>query len=458
MSDARQILIQKYFDDRLGARDAEEFRRLMADDPEFAERLVRHALDEQLLAGALSLQAGAEALPPAAAAPRGGSRPWLAPLAAAAAVLVAVGGALWLSTLGGQGEVVARVEKVSGFNVQCSGKSRVTLRVGDEVRAGARIETEKDGALKLAWIRESTTLDVAGNSKLETRNSKLAYLGTGRAAVTVAKQDAASPFVVETPQARVTVVGTRFSLLVSEAPGASEDTQHSSLSTHHSALGSTRVDVDEGKIRLERLSDGATVEVGAGWFGLAGEGLAQGPHEAGTVYVDGPVIQTADLGRFKDEWVVTAGESPAPDPAALEKYLAVESVTWQGQTTKCLVLDTRTAPTTVALRRKSGLPPPPCSAEWKVFAGTNSPLTRTLSGAATRSDALPPGWCAERMEVVPNPASGGCTMIHYLNGQAVARNGVSERQVTQFSLSATKGTLVLTGLTIRQMVRAPGGP
>ena len=142
------------------------------------------------------------------------------PLALAAALTIGLGLFLFRThrATGPTGaRIVARVESSIGgtgvlFAQDGSVRQRWALKVGDDVREGMRIETGEDGSATLAWTTEATTVDLAGNSKLETQNSKLAVLQQGRLAAVVAPQPPEQPFAVETSRARATVVGTRFEM------------------------------------------------------------------------------------------------------------------------------------------------------------------------------------------------------------------------------------------------------
>jgi len=249
--------ICRYLDDAASPEEIAELSRRLVEDPETARSFARLSrLDVYLqneLQSARRLAASGETAPEAQRPKKRAEFPrsFIA-LAAAAAVLAAVG-VWWMvggrsSVVGGQ--VIARVEKVSGFSVQVSGKSRQELAVGDEVRAGTRIETGKDGAVTLAWVGEKTGVEIGERSTLNIQRSTSKSgtrldLNVGRLTATVAKQAPDKPFVVETPRARVTVVGTKFALMA--VPGFS------------------RVDVEEGRVKMEALADAEkAVDVWAG--------------------------------------------------------------------------------------------------------------------------------------------------------------------------------------------------
>ena len=232
------------------------------------------------------------------------------PLAAAASLLAALGIGLWLNQAGPASRgIVARVESVQGsvFSVQDIAPKRQALKAGDEIREGTRIETGEDGAVKLAWLAEATTVEVAENSKLETRNSKLALLRQGRLAAVVAPQPPGNPFAVETPHALATALGTRFRL---EVRG---ETGHPTLDARRPApdpspLHSTWLSVEEGTVRFLRLADQESLDVAADRFAVVGENdaaFALKTYPADAEWVDGPVIFRDDFEQELDRWETT---------------------------------------------------------------------------------------------------------------------------------------------------------
>ncbi|MBA4386461.1 MAG: hypothetical protein C0404_00685 [Verrucomicrobia bacterium] len=141
---------------------------------------------------------------------------------------------------------------------------------------GADVSTGKGQTMSLRFVGEKTLVEVAEDTKLkvvsgavvtgDTANAglarkepeKLIQLETGSIKVSVEKQVAGGSFAVKTRQAEMRVVGTKFS---AKAGG-----------------NMTRLDVEEGVVRFERLTDGATIDVPAGHFAEAREGVALAAH------------------------------------------------------------------------------------------------------------------------------------------------------------------------------------
>lgn len=127
----------------------------------------------------------------------------------------------------------------------------ITLSVGedlvanDQVSAGAgvtRLEYSDGSAVELAASSSAQVL--AGN----TTASKQIRLTQGTLSARVAKQNGKA-FVLSTPHATATVLGTHLQLAVD--------------------AGSTRLDVNEGSVRIERSSDKRSVVVDGGFFAVA---------------------------------------------------------------------------------------------------------------------------------------------------------------------------------------------
>jgi ferric-dicitrate binding protein FerR (iron transport regulator) len=125
---------------------------------------------------------------------------------------------------------------------------------GQAILAGLKIETgvESAAALKLA---DGTKIELAAETRvaqITNGDGKKIALDLGALTAEVKKQPAGQPLVITTPHAEARVLGTRFTLAVKG------DT--------------TRLEVQEGRVRLTRLSDKSFVDVGAGSFAMAAPG------------------------------------------------------------------------------------------------------------------------------------------------------------------------------------------
>jgi len=153
-------------------------------------------------------------------------------IAAAWATVLRVEGSVTLLTAGGRLPVKAGAELRPGDGLETAGgPAAVAFRYPD----GTMVETQADTAIADAASDRS-----AGKTLLLSRGSISAQ---------VTPQAIGMPFVIQTPQAEVTVIGTRLSLSVSPT--------------------ATRLDVREGRVRLARKIDLKAVEVSAGQFAVA---------------------------------------------------------------------------------------------------------------------------------------------------------------------------------------------
>jgi hypothetical protein len=141
---------------------------------------------------------------------------------------------------------VAKLESVEG-----------EVTVGDAaaqpgpLTPGFVLETKSEKSLAVIRYPDGTRVDVSGLSKIQDEPAKPGHVLTMTGVVTadVAKQPADRPMLFLTAHAEVRVLGT-----------------HLRVET----LGdSTRLDVTEGKVRMTRLKDKATVDVGTGHYAVA---------------------------------------------------------------------------------------------------------------------------------------------------------------------------------------------
>jgi hypothetical protein len=185
------------------------------------------------------------------------------------------------------------------------------LKVGDEVRAGARIETGKDGWVKLAMADGSSVAvyEVSGvrfsafagpTADKQVSVGKAAdrqlILDGGRVFCWVAKQEAGRSFSVTTPKAAVRVMGTAFEVRADEKK--------------------TRVETLAGLVRLTRNADGSTLDVPVGSYAEAGEGADMKLQPLPTArrnasYVDGPVVIRDDFSQGLGKWWIVLKKKDA---------------------------------------------------------------------------------------------------------------------------------------------------
>lgn len=133
----------------------------------------------------------------------------------------------------------------------------LAIAAGSRLVAGEAMVVGAHGAA-IAYA-DGTTLALVPGSRLSfaadtSDRGLLAELASGAIEADVTPQAVDRPLVLVTPEAEVTVLGTRFSLACGD--------------------GRTRLSVSEGRVRLTRREDGAALEVAAGQTIVAAPGVA----------------------------------------------------------------------------------------------------------------------------------------------------------------------------------------
>lgn len=203
-----------------------------------------------------------------------------------------------ISVIEGAGEAVSApvVVRPEGFT-----EVRTPVTQGYELLLGDGIETGS-GRVAFSYVGEATTIDLGEhtNLRLYTEDgAKRIGLEQGELSAAVAKRPLGKALVLVTPHAEAEVLATRFGLSARET--------------------STLLEVTEGRVRLTRISDGASVLVPAGHFAVAGPGAAlvarRIPGEPRAVERAGPVTLEAEDMRTKVSHMDKA--RPVPDGWAL---------------------------------------------------------------------------------------------------------------------------------------------
>jgi len=226
------------------------------------------------------------------------STSWRLPALAAAAVLAGVS-IYFMRGLIGEPAVLACVISVeqNGADApkmwRASGQA-VALAKDTEIRAGASLEVPEGSTVFLAYPDGSTMqIGMASQVVLSNANqqAKHVYLHRGRLRALVKPQ--AAPMVLETEQATATVVGTLFSLTCDDAR--------------------TRLDVNEGRVRLAINNSSEAADVAAGQFAVAvaGQALAVRPGvfvwiEAEDGLMASPMAAQTDAGASGGRFVATS--------------------------------------------------------------------------------------------------------------------------------------------------------
>jgi hypothetical protein len=268
--DERDELILRHLDGGLDAADAARLREHLRLHPEDAARMIDLADEELFLREGLQETAGSRRTLPALRLRPARSRvsPFLrlAPLAAAAALLLALAYALLDATsrrpaAGPPADPprVATLESVTGEADLVRNGRRAPSTPGGALRAGDILATGPDAAAVVRYA-DGTVATLGGSSALRVdvdAPGKRLRLLHGAVACAVTPQPADAPLVLATPEARATVAGTRLTLA--------------------SRGGATALEVTEGRVRLADTALDVEVSVGAGERAVADNRTAPRP-------------------------------------------------------------------------------------------------------------------------------------------------------------------------------------
>jgi hypothetical protein len=176
-----------------------------------------------------------------------------APVLAAALVLVAVLGTWWMVERPGDGGSWRVYAAAPGMQVMRAGAAvdaqrGLALAPGDTVQAAGTATLRRADGSSLVLAAGARLAISAGGGGMGLR------LEHGDLEADIAPQPAHRMLVLDTPQARIEVIGTRFTLAA--------------------AATRTRLDLEHGVIRLTRLSDGAALELHADQTATVAAGVA----------------------------------------------------------------------------------------------------------------------------------------------------------------------------------------
>lgn len=242
------LLIEKHLDGALRDEEAEELSVLLEQSEE-AFRLYLETVDLHVELGNRFADAARER--GRAAGPRPSPVRW--GLVAAATGLAALAAAALLLRKTHEGpDVVARLESVLGRIVLLTSSGRQPLAAPCELFSGQGLAAEGPDSRAVMRFPDGTRLEISGDteiSRLEAPPSgdpggRRVFLARGELAAEVARQPEGRPLRFITPNAVAEVRGTRLTLAATPEE--------------------TRVEVQEGRVRVTRTSDRASVEVSAG--------------------------------------------------------------------------------------------------------------------------------------------------------------------------------------------------
>ncbi len=266
-------LFDKYLHGDLPTHEVGKLKNLLLKDPQVGEQLVEYVSETALLVRVGTQLQGARAeahavglkrfikyrqesrLTPFAAIMKYG----LLPLSAAALLLFMVRLHNFHVIEAATEQLVCRVMTIDGV-VECTYESRRgPLKQYDTINLGDTIRTAKGSHIHLQYL-DGSRVELQGDSTLTLAKpgnvrtaSKHVQFDTGVLLSRTSRQPTGKPFVVTTPSARITVLGTVFMLKADSA--------------------STHLDMIDGRARMERLSDEESVEVSAGQYAVAARGV-----------------------------------------------------------------------------------------------------------------------------------------------------------------------------------------
>jgi len=232
-------LLRKYLSGEATDEEAARLRGELERDPAGVEALFAAAELERDLSDVVSKA-------PARRAFRARRRSaW--PLLAAAAALLAIGVGVWF--VASRPTPVGEIVRVQGTVRFADGRPAAP---GDALFAGQGLETVGGRSGAAIRFADGTHANLNGGTRLsridEDGAGRRLKLDTGTVNVETKR-----PLVIETPQAEVKVLGTRFKISAAE--------------------NGTRLEVETGRVRLRRISNGTGIDVPAGHFAVAAAGV-----------------------------------------------------------------------------------------------------------------------------------------------------------------------------------------
>ena len=149
---------------------------------------------------------------------------------------------------------VAALARVEGDVFFLGPEGRRRASQGQEIVAGTGLVTAGNGSQAVVEYPDGTRLALGVETRLAfpPNAARKIEVHEGTLAAYVTRQPEGAEAIFVTPHAEARVLGTRLTLRVTPA--------------------STRLDVKEGRVRLSRREDGASVDVGAGQYAVAGRG------------------------------------------------------------------------------------------------------------------------------------------------------------------------------------------
>ena len=239
-------LLMRYLDGRLTEAETRELSAWLREDA-VARAWLRDVAGQVVALGDLAREQRWQSQKPEVAgvelmSARFSRTAWLA--LAASVVVLGCAVAFWFDGRHGTPSVVVEIEDVTGaLNwTGPTGELRTGLTRGQQLSAGM-FETASEGAMAQLRFTDGTRVTLGNRTEValaEDRQKQL-RLKAGLLAFEVLPQPPGRPLLVRTPTAMLEVLGTVFTVTA----GADQ----------------TTLNVEEGRVRLERLTDGEVLDV-----------------------------------------------------------------------------------------------------------------------------------------------------------------------------------------------------
>jgi ferric-dicitrate binding protein FerR (iron transport regulator) len=267
MSDPTHDSLIAFLRGELPAADSTELSERLAKEPETADRLMELAREEVTLRSWAIARAASRELDEAVAGQRVQTetppsrmfrhrRLWFIGAGAGVTATIAIVVALVLNRYP-QDEAaasIATIEEVGGtVRIHRNDSTILVIAAGHTLLTGDRVETADQQSTATAVYADGTRLALAGETSVDfdhpPSDQKQLVVRNGNVAAFVTPQHPELPLMVTTATARLEVLGTNF--LVDARSDATE------------------LSVAEGRVRLTRLADGASLEVQSGHHAVA---------------------------------------------------------------------------------------------------------------------------------------------------------------------------------------------
>jgi ferric-dicitrate binding protein FerR (iron transport regulator) len=196
---------------------------------------------------------------------------------------------------------IARLDRVAGEVYVLTESGRTAAAAGQELLLGQGLEAVGAASAAAFTYGDKTRVEASGDTELREIGKRVRVV-RGAIRSDISKQPVDQPMLFVSAHGEARVLGTSLRLVVDPA--------------------STRLEVQEGKVRLKRLSDGKSVDVGAGQFAVAGPGAEPA---ARPMPIDEILLLPAQARRIGTEWRLVKDDKAAAGEALEWKATETQS-------------------------------------------------------------------------------------------------------------------------------------